>query len=205
MLDSIETGSSGCWIGGDELYWTQQTRWNRLDQVHVLSVEAFAKPGCVGAIVGGGLAGKVIDGQVGDFDAQTVLAALEQAGDVDRVGRAPHAAGALVVDVDDGGLAQGRVVHGLLTRANFDVTAYGSSDWSITPRDRHYRNRDAEVLRALLAIIRAESERQPDIDPRRLAGWYRERSAQIECSELGMIVHQLDMVATRRQDLTAFT
>jgi SAM-dependent methyltransferase len=103
-----------------------------------------------------------------------------------------------------GGARSGRRLYSLLAETGFDVAAYGSSDWNITPREGRYRDRDADVLRALLFMIRGESERQPGIDRDRLARWYAERSAQLESGALGMIVHQLDIVATRRQDLIAF-
>lgn len=96
-----------------------------------------------------------------------------------------------------GGARSGRRLHSLLAGTGFDVAAYGSSDWNITPREGRYRDRDADVLRTLLSMLRGESERQPGIDPDSLARWYAERSAQLESGKLGMIVHQLDIVATR--------
>ena len=83
--------------------------------------------------------------------------------------------------------------------------AYGSSDWDITPREGRYRDRDADVLRTLLAWIHDEGAQQPAIEPAGLAHWYAERRARIESSELGMIVHQLDVVATRRAGSRALT
>jgi SAM-dependent methyltransferase len=97
-----------------------------------------------------------------------------------------------------GGARSGRRLHDALRESGFDVLAYGSSDWDITPRSGIYRDRDADVLHALLATIRTESERNPAIDPEKLARWHASRSARIETGELGMIVHQLDVVAIRR-------
>jgi SAM-dependent methyltransferase len=97
-----------------------------------------------------------------------------------------------------GGARSGRRLHNALREGDFDVLAYGSSDWDITPRAGIYRDRDADVLHALLATIRTESERNPTIDSEKLARWYASRSAQIETGELGMIVHQLDVAAIRR-------
>ena len=104
-----------------------------------------------------------------------------------------------------GGARSGRRLHSSLLAAGFDVLAYGSSDWNITPVERRYRDCDADVLRALLAMMRGEGENQSSIGRDRLTRWYSERSAQIERGELGMIVHQLDMLATRPQGLTALT
>lgn len=104
-----------------------------------------------------------------------------------------------------GGARAGRRLHGALSQAGFDVIAYGSSDWNITPLEGRYRDRDADVLRTLLAYIRKEGERHPPIDPIDLARWYGERRRSIERAELGMIVHQLDMLAVRREGFTALT
>jgi SAM-dependent methyltransferase len=97
-----------------------------------------------------------------------------------------------------GGARSGRRLHQALRESDFDVLAYGSSDWNITPRSGVYRDRDADVLRPLLATIRKESERNPAIDADELARWYAMRTAQLERGELGIIVHQLDIAAIRR-------
>jgi SAM-dependent methyltransferase len=104
-----------------------------------------------------------------------------------------------------GGARSGRRLHSLLSGTGFDVIAYGSSDWNITPREGTYRDQDADVLRALLACIHAEAERHPEIDRYTLDMWYSHRSAQLVSAELGMIVHQLDILAVCRKDLTALT
>jgi SAM-dependent methyltransferase len=97
-----------------------------------------------------------------------------------------------------GGTHAGRRLHEALSRMGFDVIACGSSDWDITPVGGRYRDRDGDVLRVLLAFIRDEGERAAAIDPASLARWYVERSAAIDRAELGIIVHQLDMLAARR-------
>jgi SAM-dependent methyltransferase len=97
-----------------------------------------------------------------------------------------------------GGARSGRRLHSLLAQKGFEVAAYGSSDWNITPRDGHYRDRDADVLRALLSMIRGESDHKRGIDADSLERWYAERSGQLESGTLGMIVHQLDIVAIGR-------
>lgn len=98
-----------------------------------------------------------------------------------------------------GGAHAGRRLHAALSRKGFEVIAYGSSDWNITPFANRYRDRDGDVLRALVGCIRDEGERAPDIDPPSLASWYAERSAAIDTAALGIIVHQLDMLAMRRE------
>jgi SAM-dependent methyltransferase len=104
-----------------------------------------------------------------------------------------------------GGARAGRRLHAALSQTGFDVIAYGSADWNATPLEGRYRDRDADVLCALLAFIRGEGERDPAIDPARLARWYAERRAAIDNSELGIIVHQLDVLAVARSGFTPFT
>jgi hypothetical protein len=94
-----------------------------------------------------------------------------------------------------GGSRSGRRVHAALCEANFDVPVYGTSDWNITPVAGRYRDRDAEVLRTLLAWIRSESELRPAMDRGELERWHATRRQQLEHGELGMIVHQLDLLA----------
>jgi hypothetical protein len=98
-----------------------------------------------------------------------------------------------------GGAHAGRRVLGALWRSGFERVAYGSSDWNITPLDGRYRGRDGDVLRALLGFIHNECAREASINGPRLACWYTERCAEIERAELGMIVHQLDILAMRRR------
>jgi hypothetical protein len=96
-----------------------------------------------------------------------------------------------------GGAHAGRRLYSMLARTGFSVIAYGSSDWNITPCAGRYRDRDGDVLRALISCLRDEGERSSAIDAARLAGWYAARCAAIGKTELGIIVHQLDMLAAR--------
>ena len=75
--------------------------------VHVLRVEAFAVFGVECCVVAWGLAGQFVDGGVIDVDFDLVFAGVDQVGDVEAVGRVPERAGALAVDVDDCGFANG--------------------------------------------------------------------------------------------------
>jgi SAM-dependent methyltransferase len=105
-----------------------------------------------------------------------------------------------------GGARSGRRLHRALHASQFHVFAYGSSDWNITPAADSYRDRDADVLRTLLAVIREESERSPLFDRGRVARWHAERTDQLARGELGMIVHHVDLGATRlQQRLVALT
>jgi SAM-dependent methyltransferase len=133
--------------------------------------------------------------QYGDpgFEA-TLLAVYDDSMDRRRVAGEPT-----------GGARSGRRLYTLLEHAGFEVVAYGSSDWNLTPLDRRYRARDADVLRMMLQCIRGEAEREPMIDRARLADWHARRSEELARGALGMIVHQIDILAARGAALTALT
>jgi SAM-dependent methyltransferase len=104
-----------------------------------------------------------------------------------------------------GGAHAGRRLLTALSRMGLDLIAYGSSDWNVTPFEGRYRDRDADVLRALLAFIRDEAEHAAAIDRPGLAHWYAERRAAMARAQLGVIVHHIDILATRREGFTALT
>ncbi len=93
-----------------------------------------------------------------------------------------------------GGALCGRRLHQELTAGGWKVLGFGSSDWNLAPVQGAYLDEDARVLRALLAMILSEGA---GLDERALAEWYRERLAQLEAGQLGLIVHQLDFLALR--------
>lgn len=96
-----------------------------------------------------------------------------------------------------GGARSGRRLLGLLAGSGFSVYSYGSSDWNITPVNGSYRDRDALCLKTLLAAIRAEASKNQQLNTQRLAAWYSDRSRAIDAGMLGMIVHQLDILAVK--------
>lgn len=96
-----------------------------------------------------------------------------------------------------GGAKAGRRLHGALEKTGFLIIAYGSSDWNITPYRGHYRDQDEKVLKDLLIMMRQEGTRQPAIDQNELKRWYAERCRLLEENRLGLIVHQLDILARR--------
>ena len=95
----------------------EQAGGHRLNQIHALRLEAVAiLPGDSRVVVIRKLdAGHVIEGEVGDFDADFVFARLEFAGHVNRIGRTPHRTRALIVDVKNRGFADGRRQIGVRT------------------------------------------------------------------------------------------
>lgn len=99
-----------------------------------------------------------------------------------------------------GGAHSGRRLHRSLGDAGFDVLAYGTSDWNITPQRGRHRDGEALVMRMLLECMRHESETaRTDPAAQRLDAWYRDRRERLESGELGAIIHQLDVLARRRR------
>ena len=124
----------------DQADWSEEAGCYGLEVVHVLGVEALAVFGVEGGVVAWGLAGEFIDGGVVDVDFDFVLAGMDQCGDVETIGRVPEGPGAMAVDVEDGGFADGWVEQGAdavgvgravvgggcaVAEINEDATAFG--------------------------------------------------------------------------------
>lgn len=95
-----------------------------------------------------------------------------------------------------GGSRSGRRLHAALLAEGFTLLAYGSSDWNITPVNGAYRDADGLCLHALLGFIRAEGE-AVQFNADALKQWHATRLAQIETAQLGLIIHQLDVLAAK--------
>lgn len=96
-----------------------------------------------------------------------------------------------------GGAHSGRRLHAALLEAGYAVLAYGSSDWNLTPVLGRYRDADGACLTALLGMMRDEADRAGRIDPESLAAWHAQRLAQIQTGELGLIIHQIDVLGQK--------
>ena len=94
-----------------------------------------------------------------------------------------------------GGAYCGRRLHGLLPEYRFDILAYGSSDWNITPVLGKYRDGDAVCLKALLETIRGEGQSSGLFQRDQLDRWRACRFRLLQRRRLGLIVHQLDLLA----------
>lgn len=94
-----------------------------------------------------------------------------------------------------------RLINALASR-DWSLLAYGSSDWNLTPISGAYRDRDGFCMQALLDFIRREAE-QADVDRSALGLWFETRNRQLAEARLGLIVHQLDVLAQRVDSSTA--
>ena len=127
---------------------------------------------------------------------RALLAAYDQSMEDRRVGGEPTA-----------GALSGRRLYGALGPAGFEVLGAGSSDWNVFPR----AGGDAEggwaegggaegaglFMKVLLGMIASEGLRSKAIDPRDLRGWHERRCAEVDAGRLGLVVHQLDLLAER--------
>ena len=93
-----------------------------------------------------------------------------------------------------GGSFCGRRLHRLLPDYGFDILAYGSSDWNITPFLGEYRDGDALCLAALLETIGAEGQSSGLFHQDQLERWREHRLRLLQQRRLGLIAHQLDFL-----------
>jgi SAM-dependent methyltransferase len=97
-----------------------------------------------------------------------------------------------------GGARSGQRLYAALLESGFEPLAYGSSDWNLTPCRRVYRDRDDICLVKLLKMIHDEAANSGEFEDRALRSWHQNRELDIACRRLGLIVHQIDLLAQRR-------
>lgn len=98
-----------------------------------------------------------------------------------------------------GGAKCGRRLYRQLLDAGFEIVCYGSSDWNITPCDGAYRDGDHVVLDRLLGWIHSEGRGNEAVDRIKLQQWLECRRQQLQDRTLGVIIHQLDILARKGQ------
>lgn len=96
-----------------------------------------------------------------------------------------------------GGARSGRRLLGATLDAGLDVVAYGSSDWNLTPVSGRYLNGHAICLRAVLGWIHDEAKRSGELAEFDLSAWLENRLASLADGKLGVIIHQIDLLAVK--------
>jgi SAM-dependent methyltransferase len=140
------------------------------------------------------LAGSLLYSAI-NYDGRTLLypAASDPSFEQDLLHRYDLSMDARRVDgAATGGSRCGEKLIGELARRNYELLAVGPSDWHVRPSAGPRESGD--FLSALLAMMRDEGERQ-GADSRRLEAWYTERATQARRASLGLIVHQIDILA----------
>jgi SAM-dependent methyltransferase len=118
---------------------------------------------------------------------RSLLAAYDQSMEARRLDGEPTA-----------GAFSGRRFYGALGPAGFEVLGAGSSDWNVFPAKGRYAEGNALFLKSLLGMIAAEGLRSNSIEPAALRAWYRRRVTEVDAGRLGLVVHQLDLLACRK-------
>ncbi len=94
-----------------------------------------------------------------------------------------------------GGSRCGAKMFGALEAENFRVVGYGSSDWSIFPWEREYRDYEELFLQSIVRMIYEEARNHSGLNGSELESWYATRIEQIDEASLAFIVHQTDQLA----------
>lgn len=97
-----------------------------------------------------------------------------------------------------GGSHSGARLLAALLDGGFELLGYGSSDWNMTPERGLYRDQDAICLQAILECIRKEGAAAGGFADSELNRWFLDRLERTHAGHLGLIVHQLDILAGRR-------
>ncbi len=98
-----------------------------------------------------------------------------------------------------GGAQSGRKLITALQQNDFDVITYGSSDWNLTPLRGGYQDQDQICILALIDMIHGEAKNHIELNSEKLAQWYQDRAQRVQDQQLGMIVHQLDILARKHR------
>jgi hypothetical protein len=79
-----------------------------------------------------------------------------------------------------------------LTAAGLTVVDAAASDWVVLPTPEN-----AQFVTLLLEFFRSSLTGKPELDPSALEWWLHVREAQARRGQLGVVVHQLDLLAQR--------
>jgi len=95
-----------------------------------------------------------------------------------------------------GGSRSGSHLITALLKRDWSLVAYGTSDWNLVPASGKYRDRDRVCIQAMLDFVQHEGE-EANFDRGALSRWREIRSKELAGGKLGLIAHQLDVLAQR--------
>ncbi|PWH11692.1 MAG: hypothetical protein DDG60_16940, partial [Anaerolineae bacterium] len=91
----------------------------------------------------------------------------------------------------------GRHLFGHIKQSGGEIIAAGASDWIVHPLNGQYPAEEAYFLQFILHFFESALSNHPELDPRLLQAWLKQRRAQIERAELIYIAHQIDFLIRR--------
>jgi len=92
----------------------------------------------------------------------------------------------------------GRRLFGHLKQVSAEILAAGASDWVVHPLKGQYPADESYFLHFILRFFETSLANHPELDPRLLDEWLKQRRAQIERAELVYIAHQMDFLTLVR-------
>ncbi len=92
----------------------------------------------------------------------------------------------------------GRHLFKHLEQTGAGILAAGASDWVVYPVKGQYPADEAYFLHFILRFFETSLANNPELDPRLLEEWLKQRRAQIERAELVYIAHQMDFLISTR-------
>jgi SAM-dependent methyltransferase len=99
-----------------------------------------------------------------------------------------------------GGSRTGSRLYGELLEQGFSIAAWGSSDWTVVPKEGRYKPGEWAFVRAILHMIYREGVNSRHLPREGLDRWLSERVEALEERRLSFMNHQIDALAQRPQD-----
>jgi SAM-dependent methyltransferase len=102
-----------------------------------------------------------------------------------------------VLGAATGGARTGSRLFSTLAEGGFKIIAWGSSDWTVLPRDGRYPQGEDRFLRSILAMIHGEGAGSGLLPGEGLDLWLLTRLRELEEGILSFMNHQTDILARR--------
>jgi len=96
-----------------------------------------------------------------------------------------------------GGSRTGSRLYSVLLEEGFSIVDWGSSDWTVLPRESRYKPGEAAFIRAILHMIYDEGVNSGRLAREKLDRWLSERFEALEGGRLSFMNHQIDVLAQK--------
>jgi SAM-dependent methyltransferase len=101
------------------------------------------------------------------------------------------------------GARSGRRLHAAFLEAGLEMLAYGSSDWNLVPLRGAYQGHEAACLDYLLGLILGEAAASGEFAGADLEAWRSDRQRALAEARLGLVCHQIDLLARKPAAVTS--